>query len=199
MSHSYNKSIYSPISMRPQYFFSCDVIWRWHRHLNLFELRRRFLFFPPAKRWDHSNRELLLYSSMFYSGMTSCYWKTLLPSSMKVMWGRKPGWAQRRCGCEKQQHFMLKSLKMQFSSLCFWWFSLNFCEPETLSHILYPPTHTQAHTSYELSTWIHTTWTHAQLPLRNSSLCSLKVLKMFSASSPPVCASSPRILPSSHL
>lgn len=59
--------------------------------------------------------------------------------------------------------------------------------------------HTQARTSYELSTRIDTqrARTHARLPLCNSPPRSLKVLKMFSASSPPVCASSRHILPSS--
>ncbi len=75
---------------------------------------------------------------------------------------QKPGWEQRVCGCEKQQNFSLKSSKLQFSSLCFWWFFPNFCEPKTLSHILYPPTHAHTHALSLSHTHTHT---HTHTPL----------------------------------
>ena len=115
---------------------------------------------------------------------------------------QKPGWVQSECVCEKQD-FIFQSSKLQFSSLRFWWFSSNFCEPETLLPILYPPTHphtcthanthTHTHTyththSYKLgSTWIDTMWTDIpSCPSETLRCAALKVLKLLSASSPPV-------------
>ena len=140
----------------------------------------------PVKRWDHSsNRELLLYSNMFYSEMTSCYWKTLLPSSAKVTWSQKqPESRESVWLCKTATFWVLnerKSPKLQFSSLCFWWFSPNFCELETLSHVLYPPTHT--HTSYELPTWTGTTWTH--MPGSPSENLRCAVWKFSNCFTPP--------------
>lgn len=69
---------------------------------------------------------------------------------------QKAGGEQRMCGCEKKKnsYILVSNLsKLQFSSLCFWWFSPNFCEPETLSHMLYPPTH--AHTQIHTPTHTH--------------------------------------------
>lgn len=188
-----------------------DVMWYGDDTGILIFLCSEDFFFLPVKRWDHSNRELLLYSNMFYLRDDIMLLEDITSLFNEGHVRQRPGWAQRLCGFEEkkktQQNFMFKSLKMQFSSLCFWWFSLLLWTRNLIAHTVSTHTPTHSNTSTHISShqfWAfhmdrHIVNTHAQLPLWNPSLCSLKVLKMFSASSPPVCTSSPCILPSSHL
>ena len=170
------------------------VWWRWH-----------YIFLGlifPVKQWDHSsNGEVLLHSNMFYSEMTSCYWQTLLPSSMKVMWSRN------RAECRESvfvKNRILSSNPLNCSFLVcasgdFLQTSVN--QKPYCPYCIHPPTHTHAHTqthththtyththSYKLgSTWIDTMWTDIpSCPSETLRCAALKVLKLLSASSPPV-------------
>lgn len=151
----------SPIAMRPRSVFSCDVICWWHWHLNLFALSRRFSFFfsPPApnphsvKRWDHSKRELTV--ALLQICFIQRWHHASGRHSLPLQW--------RSCEAEaglstetvplQEKIKKIKPATFYVQVLCSFLvfsasadFSLNFCEPETLLHILYPPTHTHAHT-----------------------------------------------------
>lgn len=166
-SYSYSKYTHtrSPIAMRPRSVFSCDVICWWHWHLNLFALSRRFsFFFPPppphsVKRWDHSKRELTvaLLQTCFIQRWHHATGRHNLP----LQWRSCEAEAGLRAETVPLQERIKKNnktsnilcpsplKKCSFSRFFFSAsgdFSLNFCEPGTLLHILYPPTHTHAHT-----------------------------------------------------
>ena len=130
----------------------------WHWHLNLFALRSRF--FPQTDEIHSSSGDVSLDSNMFYSEMTSFFslhWRSCEAETRLR--------AQRECVCvcvcvELSTRRIFSFLKS--STVCASGdFFPNFCEPETSSHILNPPTHTYTD-SHQLSAshMGQTTWTH---------------------------------------
>lgn len=189
-----------------------DVIWCDDGGVKTFLCEAEDLFLFALKRWDHSsNGELLLCFGMFYSEMTSCYRKTLLPSTLKVMSSRnQPEIKVCVVVFKKHTHAQTHTILFQMLYNNFFYFCVSAAFLQTsvnhkpyrtycihpLTYCTDTRTYTHTHT-VELPTWIDLN-THAYLPLWNSSLCSLKAPKLLPASSPPVCTPSPSILPSSH-
>lgn len=124
--------------------------------LKPFCAKQKIFFFFALKRWDHSsNGELLLCFGMFYSEMTSCYRKTLLPSSLKVMSSRNQPEIKvcvvvfkKHTHMHKHTQFCFKCSKIIFSTFVF----------QLLFSKLLWTTNLIAHT---VSTHSHTVQTHA--------------------------------------
>lgn len=122
-----------------------------------------FIFFLPptphsVKRWDHSKRELsvALLQTCFIQRWHHATGRHNLPlqwRSCEAEAGPSAETVPLQEKKKKKERIKPATFYVQvLENAVFLFFSasgdfsLNFCEPETLLHILYPPTHTHAHT-----------------------------------------------------